>query len=353
LNPPIKRLLAFAGSVVAGLFGAIVLVSPAQAHHPMVSGTFECQADGQYKITWTVKNGNWPNPYMKVNSLDPNPDDPVTGIAVIPSAPWIEPNGSVTGTQLVPGTTEYAELIVDGYWWTQKTDEEAAVYGKDKGWVKPDGTCKAEPDPKATFTDRCDGTVNVHLVNPTTTMKSFRIKGTGFDETVEVNATSETDKSVPATAGALTVTVKIGQTWKEVGKHEAWARPEECPPPTLLSWSTCDNFKIAVTNAEKGEAVAVKVTYGSQPAKTETVAPGDTKNFEFAPSSTTTATVELAGWDTQTITYVKPQNCDELPKTGANTTTYIASGTGLAMLGGLAFFFARRRMVKLRKLASS
>lgn len=356
LNPPIKRLLALTGSVVAGLLGVVVLASPAQAHHPLVSGTAVCQADGQYKITWTVGNGDWDNPYMKVEEVRANPDTSLTGITVGDSSPWIDPGQSVTGTQFVPGTTKSATLWVEGLWFKNKTDQDAKVesHTDPPAYVKLAGTCEAEENPTATFSDRCDGTVNVHLVNPTSTMKSFRIKGTNYDETVEVAAEGEADKPAPASAGALTVSVKNANgTWTELGRHQAWARPDECPPPTVFSWSACDNFKIAVTNAEKGQPVTATVTYGTQPPQSKPVAAGATENFEFSPSSTTEAKVELTGWDTQTMTYVKPQNCDTLPKTGPNTTTYVASGTGLAVLGGLAFFFARRRLVKLRKLAAS
>ena len=181
MNPPIRRLLAFAGSVVAGLFGAIVLASPAQAHHPIVSGESECLADGQYKITWTVTNGNWDNPYMKIKSFTATPaDNAVTGLDVGSAAQWIEPDASVKGIQYVPGTTKEATLQVYGIWFHKKTDRFPSVQNNDpryKGVVKLDGTCKAEDSPTATFSDRCDGTVNVHLVNPTSTVKTFRIQG--------------------------------------------------------------------------------------------------------------------------------------------------------------------------------
>jgi LPXTG-motif cell wall-anchored protein len=337
--------------VVAGLFGAIVLASPAQAHHPMLGGSVDCQADGQYKITWTVQNGNWQNPFMKLTKVVLTPNTSVTNIAV---DAWLNPDQTITGEQFVPGNTTSAKLYVEALWYKHKTDRFPKVWNKGDKTLQLPGTCKAEPDPTVTFEDECDGTTSVHLVNPTETKKTFRIKGTDFDKTVEL-AKGETDESVPASAGAFTVSVKRGESWVEIGKHDAWARPEKCEPPTVFSWSSCDEFKIAVTNPEGNQAVTVKITYGSQttPQGGVEVGPGKTGEFKFSPSSTKDAQVELSGWPTQTMTYDQDRTlCDTLPKTGSNTTTFIASGTGLAMLGGLAFFFARRRMVKLRKLAS-
>jgi len=349
LNPPIKRLLAFAGSVVAGLFGAIVLASPAQAHHPLITGTSVCQADGKYKITWTVSNGDWENPYMKIIAVQATPNTPVTNIAV---ETWLDPDASVTGVQYVPGTSTGAKLYVDANWYLHKTDSEPKVHNSATKELTLPGTCKAEAEPSVTFEDRCDGTINVHLVNPTETKKTFRIKGTNndYEKIVEI-AKGEKDESVEASAGALTVSVKKGETWAEIGRHAAWARPEKCSAPTVFSWSTCDKLTIKVTNPPENQSTTAEVTYGTQTKKKD-VAPGTTEEFVFDAGSTTKATVKLSGWETITVDYQRPQNCDTLPQTGSSTTTFLASGAGLATLGGLAFFFARRRMVRLRKLAS-
>jgi LPXTG-motif cell wall-anchored protein len=358
LNPPIKRLLALAGSIVAGLFGTIVLASPAQAHHPIISGWAACQADGQYKISWKVENGNWFGRFMKIVVVDPTPDPtadlPFTGDIKVGA--WVDPNGKVEGTQFVSGSATSASLYIDAKWYQSKTNPRASVkvHENRTGEVKLAGTCKAEENPSASFDDRCDGTVNVTLVNPTTTTKTFRVNDKQVDVT---SAEKQKDVLVAAGAGKITVTVKSGDIWKPVKTHDGWVRPEGCAPPEVATESTCEEFSIAVTNAENNLPFKFKVTYGTQtthdPDWVEVKA-GETKEVKFVAGAKTEAKVEFTNdWPSQTVTFVKPTTCETLPQTGSNTSTLIASGTGLAMLGGLAFFFARRRSANLRKLAAS
>jgi LPXTG-motif cell wall-anchored protein len=483
LKPPTKRLLAFAGSVVAGLFGAIVLASPAQAHHLEYSSSAVCQANGEYVITWTLHTDNWSNRYAKITELSVNPDTPINGIqegSVIP------PGGDITGKQRVPGTSDRAQLHVEARWYntddtdSSNTDEinvaatgltggctpqpqcvsaanaqykhtfngpkgEATVelkgelplcegqkqdfllvsyyapgasfgtpqyafdhavgtvtdkdkkielkvdippcwtqvdlvwggesvlinpltangprYGNAKlgsagepgnrsvgpnGWYNGPGTeGRACTTPKATFVSDCAGAVKVHLSNEGQYAATFTVKATNFEQNVSVPAGESKDVTLPKGAGKITVT----EQGKEIGTY-TWKLPEDCPPPTLVVESTCDTFTLKITNPQGGLPAEAKATYGTQ-SKTVTVAPGKTETIVFQASSTTTAKVTFTGLGLELVAlYEKPANCGILPKTGPNTMTFVASGTGLAALGGVVFFFARRRMVKLRRLAS-
>ncbi|HCU50246.1 MAG TPA: hypothetical protein DGG94_10695, partial [Micromonosporaceae bacterium] len=61
----------------------------------------------------------------------------------------------------------------------------------------------------------------------------------------------------------------------------------------------------------------------------------------------------LAGAARQDVSaQVKASFTPGLPQTGDNVTTYVASGTGIAALGAVVFMLARRRLVRLRRLAS-
>jgi LPXTG-motif cell wall-anchored protein len=249
--------------MIAGLFGAIVLASPAQAHHPIISGKADCLADGQYRITWTVGNGDWQNPYMKITTVTAGINTPLSENLV---GRWLDPNTSATVVQLVPGDTKEATLNVKASWYRTKTGT-AQVNDEATGVVKPTGVCQAAP-------------------------------------------------------------------------------------PTATGESTCDSFTITISNPAGGNATEATVTYGTQ-SKKVTVAPGKTEKVELSPSSEKEAVVTLTGLSEPIkVAYEKPANCGGLPRTGSNITTYIASGTGLAALGGVVFFLARRRMVKLRRLAS-
>jgi LPXTG-motif cell wall-anchored protein len=485
LNPPIKRLLAFAGSVVAGLAGVTVLASPAQAHTVDSEVSVVCKSDGTYLVKWTLLTKMTGDRNGKVTDLSITPDTPVRGIEV---GSIIPANRSIDGFQIVPGTTKNVELNATVKWynpgdnrpkWSDSTsigkvlpgdcapkpkcvmaenaqyrhtfngpegkatvelkgdlplcegetqdfllvsyyapgakfgtpqykyDSEVGTvdpttrkvrldvdlppcwtqvdlvwgqalidpltangprYGDRKlgsngvpgsrsqgpqGWYNGAGTEGREcTTPEAMFVPACDGTVEVHLSNDDADGKfaaTFTVKATGFEKVVEVPAGQSKDVEVPANVGKITV-IEQG---KEIGSY-TWKLPEgeECPPPSLVVESTCDNFILKVTNPEGNVPAEAKATYASQ-VQTKTVAAGATETFTFAAGNHTTATVTFTGLGLELVAlYEKPANCDTLPVTGANTVTIIGTGTGIALLGGLVFFFARRRMVNLRKLAS-
>lgn len=338
-----KRLLGLAGSAIIGAFGAVALATPAQAHHPIISGKAICQADGQYKITWSVGNGNWSDRTARITAISSDPDTEVTGFKVDTE---IAPSAEVIGTQMVPGSTTEAKLTISARWYNPNGSDSGISDTKTGSAVGVKGKCKPQPDPTATFTSNCDGTVNVHIVNPGRAEAEFTV--TGIDGKIKVPGKGEKDVTVPAGAGAIVV--KRGD--KLVAETDGWVRPAECPKPSPLGESTCDSFIVKLTNPEGNQTVKATVTYGIQ-VKEKDVAPGKTETVSLSPSSQTEATVVFTGWDGAfKVKYEKPADCPGLPQTGANTFTYIASGTGLAALGLLIVFLARRRLVRLRRMAS-
>jgi LPXTG-motif cell wall-anchored protein len=249
--------------VVAGLFGAIALASPAQAHHAEVSGQAECQVDGKYAITWTVHNPKWDNPFMKIKSVVTDPA--ANSFAKITANTWLNAEESITEVQTVPGNTTKATLTVTSTW---------------------------------------------HLV-----------------------------KDGPVRVDTKTA---IGEV----------KMPGKCTPVSATGEGTCTTFDVTVTNSAEGETVDATVTYGTQTVPV-TLAKGESKKVNLTPSSQKEAKITFNGSDfTVTVPYNKPADCGGLPQTGSSTTTYIASGTGLAGLGVFVFFMARRRMAKLRRLAA-
>lgn len=264
MNPPIKRLLALAGSVVAGLFGVTMLASPAQAHHAVITGEAACQADGKYAVTWTVKNLNWDNPFMKITTVETVPA--TNGFTNIAVDKWLGANESVTEVQTVDGNLAKAKLTVFASWYKTK-----------------DGTAKVTPKEPA------------------------------------------------------------------VGEVEL---PGKCAPVTAAGESTCNTFEVTITNSAEGDTVEAKVTYGTQTVPA-TLAKGESKKVSLTPSSHTEAVVSFANSNFAVkVPYAKPADCAGLPQTGSSTTTMVASGAGLAGLGVFVFFMARRRMVRLRRLAA-
>jgi len=57
----LRRPLAVAGAAIVGLAAAVVLGSPASAHHPVVSGSSSC-VDGKWQVDWTVANSEKTSP---------------------------------------------------------------------------------------------------------------------------------------------------------------------------------------------------------------------------------------------------------------------------------------------------
>lgn len=335
-----KRFVALAAGVLIGVFGVALIASPAQAHHPMIEGTAVCQANGQFKITWVVSNGHWSHPKAKLLEVEASPSTPVSEIA---AGVWLDPDASVTGTQFVPGDTTAATLRVKAQWYSEN-GEASNVIAERTGQAAGLGQkCETEKTPSATFVSACDGSVNVHIVNPRSTSATFTV--TGVDGTITVAGNGQKDVTVPAgTAGPIVV--KKGET--KIDEYAGWARPKECPGPAPVGESTCAKFTIAVANPEGGRSTEAKITYGTQ-VKSVTVAPGTTQTVELNPSSETAATVEFAGWaGSTTVPYEKPGNCNELPRTGDNIGTYVAFGGGLLALGAALVFLARRRVLRAR-----
>jgi LPXTG-motif cell wall-anchored protein len=355
VNRPIKRLLALAGSATVGLFAVVAFASPAQAHHPQVSGKADC-VNGEYVITWKVQHSTDRGREMEIVAITST--TPLAGDIVLNKR--IPEGGFVTGTQRVPGNVDKSKvkLKIEGKWWETRdpnkgnaanvrntTDEKGPVWPKDGGCTPP----PPAPDPTVSFRPECDGTVTVSLVNTHTAPVTVTITGVK-DPVVVPTGTTPTHVTVPAgTTGPIIVLA--GQ--KEIGKSEGWTRPQACTPPAGVGESTCDTFKVTVTNPQGGVASEVTVTYGTQ-VKKVTVGAGESKIVELTPSTETDAVLTYSGWaeHSQIVKYVKPADCPGLPVTGDNTTTYIASGVGLVIVGFGAFYLARRRMAQLRKLAA-
>ncbi len=116
MNRPLKRLLALTGSVFLGTLGAVVLGSPAQAHHNTITASAACAEDGKIKITWSVENSE-DDKTETITAVNKTPSDAITGIAVgttIGKGGTAE--GKITGIQLVDDDTDWASLELKATW---------------------------------------------------------------------------------------------------------------------------------------------------------------------------------------------------------------------------------------------
>lgn len=121
LNLPLRRALVVAAGAVIGVVGALAVPAPAQAHHPVISGTDACdQKTGERIITWTVTHSE----DDKDATLVEVTADPATEVSALEGAVLAargRQGDSVTGEQRVPGGTAEAKLTVKMRW--HKGDE--------------------------------------------------------------------------------------------------------------------------------------------------------------------------------------------------------------------------------------
>lgn len=351
-RPSLRRVIAVAAAALVGTAGAVLVASPASAHHPIVTGSAVCEADGTYTVTWTIKNSEHDIP-GEIKRLSRQ----ISGVQegdVVPAN-----RGSVTGTETVPGTTTYLSLKVKMKWvrgWWKYQAERT-------GWVKLRGKCTPkQPEPDAEFVSNCDGVIVTVSNGANATKKvTFIVTGTdGFTEESEELGKGQSEQIfVPKDkAGSIVVTIK-GDTsqWQKEGK---WEDPGECDEPLIETSSSCDEFTVKITNPQTGPKslgpITVTPTVGD-PQTIDALGQGESKEITFPASEGLKVTVDLPGdLKDQELTWETDEDCTPpttttpLPETGASVGGVIGTGAALLGLGGLlvgAFFVLRRRRATL------
>jgi hypothetical protein len=185
------------------------------------------------------------------------------------------------------------------------------------GWFN--GGNKACVQPVVQPVPQCDGSVDLQLSNNGKLSKydvQFRVKATGFDQTVKVPAGKGETVKIPAGAGTITVSAPHMQDFTY-----AWVRPENCLP-AVAGENDCTNVTVTVTNPEGNAPAKAEVTYGSE-TKTTTVAPGTSQLVTFPAGEATTATVsypEITGTKPVTIPVKKGECSTKSPSPSPSKT---------------------------------
>jgi hypothetical protein len=343
---------------VATLFGTAAVLAlsttPAFAHHTTVSGEAVCDAEtGSWVITWTVKNSqsNKSANLILVNSTPSGPGTSLTGIVVGAFLP--KPLGTLTGTQIVPGTTTQATLTVQGKWESLYPGQPQFVEKPPKtGMVTLGGKCeKNHPTPNASFKSSCNGSVVVHLSNgaDATATAHFTVLGEGgFSVPKNVAAGGDEDVTVPeANAGAITV-----KEDNAVIAQSSWTEPEGCAPLAISSASTCTELIVNIENPAGNRPKTFTITGGFDGPPPFTLAGGESMEFKTGGGQGVTATVTLVGANEgTTVAWENPgQVCHPpttttppLPVTGAKLSGVIGVGTALVVVGAALLFVLRYR----------
>jgi len=212
----LRRLVTVGVAATAGTAAALVLASPASAHHPTVSGKAVCDsATGDWVVTWTV--GNTEDDLTgEVISVTLTPaSTTVSKIAVGATIPK-DGDGTLDGVQRVSTSETSASLTVKARWIRDNRIIEDSRTGK----AEFEGTCAAKPT--AEFTTDCVGVVTVKLMNTAGTAEAhFTVTGkNGFAEKKTVAAGTEDKVTVPAANSAeVTVTEGPDNTMIATGKR--------------------------------------------------------------------------------------------------------------------------------------
>jgi LPXTG-motif cell wall-anchored protein len=346
-----RRVLAVAASAAVGLIGAVVLATPASAHHSEVKGVPVCDTEtGEWVVTWTVTSVAPPGvDFYRLVDVQLTPEgSSVSNIAVTEGRGFPYSTGApLVGEQRLPGDAESASLGVKAKW-NNRFEESDLKWGE----VTFGGPCEVETPPPGPGVDdvpTCDD-LTVVVTNPadgepvTVTVTT----STGEEATEEVAPGADFTSTFPAEAGlTYQVTTEDGEV---LGEGE-WQEPEDCEPEAveipIASRSDCDTLTVEVTNPLADQAIEATLTSGDETA-TLTIAAGETGEATFDAEEGTVVTVTI-GDDSEEIAWTEPDDCDGagggLPVTGASTGIVAGAALALLAVGGGLFLVARRRRI--------
>jgi len=151
-KPSLRRPLAVLGAAVLGLGAAVMVASPASAHHSEVSVKADCDtATGEWVLTWTVNSYAPPGVerYKLVNVVGKSfvkgegTEFSLPGIAVTEGNSYPHTVGTpLVATHRLPGETNRALLRVKAKWENGHREQEFA-----SAEIKLGGTCVKEEEP--------------------------------------------------------------------------------------------------------------------------------------------------------------------------------------------------------------
>ncbi|GIF51950.1 LPXTG-motif cell wall-anchored protein [Asanoa ferruginea] len=345
----LRRPLAVAGAAVVGLAAAVVLGSPASAHHPVVSGTASC-VEGKWQVDWTVANSekDLAGDITGVTFTPTATSDTVKVGAVLPA--YTGNDAVLKTTQTLDIATTSATLSVDAHWLRNGKNINAT---KSATVTVPRGGCKTSK-PAVTFTDDCTGDVTVVVSNGAEATKKLRyeILVEGSEKpiasgVVEIGKSSE-PIVVPAGEGDNPPKISVVSRGKEIASH-TWTEPEGGCVPDIAIEQTCDELSITVTNPPNGLEFDLVFTPNTGAAQTMKVEKGKTSKVTFEASEGLVVTPSVGEEKLEPIAWTQPDGCEDtptLPKTGANTGAIAGGAGGLLVIGAGLFFIARRRRLR-------
>jgi LPXTG-motif cell wall-anchored protein len=306
----LRRSATVIGGSFLGLGLAAALATPALACNSTITGVVSCvNADGTWSVAWSVSSDETDVPGTIIGVQTTPADASLTNIVVNTANPVPIPaqgQAPLTGIETLKATDTTASLHIDGSYFYNGYAH--AVKADSESFSKPEKECTSSSTPPST---------------PPTTLPTT------------------TPPTTPATTTPTpTPTVTAPET-----------------QPVFLYNDTCTTFSVGLVvpkTWKKAETVTFTPSTGT--AKSITVKPGETKFVDFPASKNlyVEATAKSYPNDKLKISYKAPANCTSaspssgpaLPVTGSSSAPLAGGAVALVLVGGGAFFMARRRKMK-------
>jgi len=208
-----------------GAAATLALASPASAHHPIVSGTADCdETTGEWVVTWTVENSER-DLEGEITKVTTTPDMALSTITVGATVPK-RGAGALTEEVRVGNDVTSASLSVEVRWertfpWNNRI---RVIEAERSATVTLGGDC-APTAPVVESTSDCDS-LTVTVTNPAKEPLEAVVTVGEDTRTLEVEPGATAEASFPAGEGTV-ATATIGDASVDL----PWVEPEDCDEP--------------------------------------------------------------------------------------------------------------------------
>jgi hypothetical protein len=283
------------------------LAPAALAHHPIVSGTTACQADGTQKVTWTVTNSEstaGSNRTMTIDAggVNVSQGSAINGISAGQSYPPTPTAGSTkTGTQSFGGKAGGSvTLSITASWSNNGPQHVTSALAS----VTLKSDCPSPPEPKVEISQNCADGAKMVFKNDGDTATSFTVSKNGNQiDTVNVAGHGTATKTY-AMSEDETATFRVTSGTFDSGNKSL---TNNCTNPGATIVQDCDagGAKLTLTNLGAQKATSFDVFKNGNKIDTVAISAGATVTKSYAMNEDETATFRATtsdGYDSGNVT---------------------------------------------------
>ncbi|MGA8115245.1 MAG: hypothetical protein WCA46_16395 [Actinocatenispora sp.] len=326
-----RRLLALLAAMVVGLFGALMMSSPASAHDALIKGEAACQSDGTYTVTWTITN-DWTTP---LSIVQPS----ATPVALQGNVDAIGSKDSATATQVgVPASADKATLAFKAVWSQDNYNRQKS------GEVSLDGSCQTTPDcvsaadahyshtfdgPKGTATvSLADGQKLCADSSQDFSLASYTAQSAEWSTSFPQKLFDQDSKTVDSEHTSVTLTVDVPNCFTQVDL--VWGGKDQVLPGFDQGTPTYGNKILGSKGAPGNQSEGPRGSWAGGNGPCTVSSPSESPSESPVPS----ATVAPAS--------TSPAASGGLPVTGTSLTAFVVAAVVL-IGGGLTLFIVARK----------